>query len=161
MGFTFEANDDGFGATLAKVAGLGSRDYRTPFRRIANAWLKEIDSSFVNEADPFGNPWHPLAKSTIDEKQRKGVSNPTAILQETGELRQSWKADITRVGFTIFSDRVFDDGSTAEIHQFGGVAARSNATIPARPMLPEDEFPPLWQDLAIGFLGDDLDAFLE
>lgn len=152
-------NDRGFGLALQKLSGLGPKDFRTAFRRISRAWLREVDQGFIRETDPYGESWEHLSPRTIRAKRRKGSKYPTAILRDTELLRFSFQAAVSRTGFSIFTDRAFEDGTTPEIHQFGGVNS-DGRTIPARPFLPFEGLPETWRSIAEGYLGDDLDNIL-
>lgn len=143
-----------------KLSGLGPQDFRTSFGRIGRAWLLEIDDGFSRETDPFGNPWEELSPRTIRYKQKKGSANPEAILQDLGLMRNSFNLVVSREGFAIGNDRVFPDGTTAEIHQFGGRHPVSNAPIPSRPMMPLDRLPAEWERIAEGYLGVDMERIL-
>lgn len=155
MGFSFEAEDQGFSFVIKKAQSLGVKDFRTAFRRTGNAWLRFVDEGFDSGRDPYGNPWAPLSKQYAEDKARAGY--PLDILIRDGDLRRSFHREENRTGFAIFSDRVFDDGTDASIHQFGGVHPVTNAFIPQRQMLPYDGFPPHWQQIAEGYLNVDID----
>lgn len=152
-------NDRGFGLALRKLAGLGPKDFRTAFRRISRAWLQEIDQGFIRETDPYGTPWKHLSPRTIRAKRRKGSRFPTAILRDTELFRHSFQAEVNRTGFAVFTDRAFEDGTTPEIHQYGGYNS-DGRSVPARPFLPLDGLPEHWRAIAEGYLGDDLDDIL-
>jgi phage gpG-like protein len=67
------------------------------------------------------------------------------VLQDTRRLRNSFKAEVLDDGLSLFTDRVFSDGITAEIHQFGGTHPRSQVFIPPRELLPfKDNLPTTW-----------------
>lgn len=155
--FKATITDNGFSATLTKAENLGSHDYRTAFRRIGRDWLKQIDQGFELEQDPYGNPWQPLSAGTVAAKAKKGVSDPAAILIESGLFRQSFFAEVSRRGLVLTTDRVFEGGVTPEVHQFGGVV--DGSPIPPRPFLPLEEIPEFWQYLAMTHLGDDMDRY--
>lgn len=161
MPFSVEEHDNGFDLLLTKLSTLGRGDFRTAFRRISRAWLAEINEGFLFARDPYGTPWEKLKESTIAEKTRKGSSYPTEPLRDTDEMRQSFHAEVNRTGFLITSDRVFEDGGTPDIHQFGGVVASSNTFVPARPMVPLEGFPPHWVDIAEGYLMQDFDQAMQ
>lgn len=156
MTFSARSTDRGFGDTLRKAAGLGSEDFRTPFRRISRFWLNEINNGFLRERDPYGNPWEHLSPLTIRLKRERGSRFPTSILRDEDLLRQSFHAEVNRKGFTLFTDRIFDDGTTPEIHQFGGVNA-DGRPVPARPFFPTGDFPPHWVQVAEAYLDDEFD----
>lgn len=147
---------DNLNIALTKAKNLGSNDFRTAFRRTANAWLQEINSGFLRERDPFGNPWKKLHPVTVIHKTASGSRFPNSILRDSDEFRRSFKAEISRTGLGIFTDHVFDDGTGPEIHQFGGTHPRTNSFIPARPFLPIGAFPAEWWQIAEGYIQQDL-----
>lgn len=146
MTFSVEIVDQGFGTTLDKAAELSARDFKPEFLRLGGQLLEEIDSQFFGERDPYGNKWTPLAEFTIQEKRVKGSANANKILQDTGTLRASFRAEVMGDGaLSVFTDRTFPDGVTAAIHQFGGIHRRTNAFIPPRELLPfRDALPVAW-----------------
>ena len=145
--------DEGFTIVLKKAANLGSADFRTAFRRIARDWMDLIMVGFESESDPYGNPWTSLSKFTFEKKGND------AILIESGAFMSSFHSEVTRRGLTIDNSRVFENGYTPAIHQFGGVNA-SGKKVPARPFVPHQEnFPLTWEQSVDHHMGDYLDRY--
>lgn len=73
-----------------------TRDWRPALNEAALYMERETKENFLKQQDPDGNPWKPLAQSTIDSKlrpkrkrkgKRIGKSNtPRAILRDTSTL---------------------------------------------------------------------------
>lgn len=100
-----------------------------------------VDLSFIDTHDPYGNPWAALSPVTI-AKRRNGGSKP---LNDTGRLKASITSNATQHEVTIGTTELY--GKT---HQFGAnqgeYAPRVPwGDIPARPFLPTDGLPALWQ----------------
>ncbi len=76
----------------------------------AAAAHSELENSFIQSIDPYGNPWRPLSSRT---------GKP---LLDTGILAASWKFPITRDGFVVETNLVY-----AGIHQYGGIVRAKNA----------------------------------
>lgn len=77
------------------------------------------------KVDPDGNPWAPLAESTV---RRKGHSS---ILFETGELAKSIQVERSGKTFTVITS----DVDYADYMQEGFTHWRSGKRVPARPFM--------------------------
>ena len=82
---------------------------RPAFKSIGEAMLRSTDERFRNQVDPQGQPWKPLAASTL--KRKRGPK----ILTESHQLRNSmtYKADDEKL-------QVGTNAVHAAIHQLGG-----------------------------------------
>lgn len=143
--FSVTTTDSGVMDALNKAAGLSAVSFDPELRRLGDTLLQEIGSEFFGERDPYGQPWAPLKAISVLVKREKGSPNAERILQDTGALKQSFKWEVVPGGLSIYTDRRFNDGVTAAIHQLGGVHPRTNSFIPPREMLPfRDQLPPEW-----------------
>lgn len=143
--FSVQIEDKGFTEAIAKAAGLSDKDFQPELGRLGDTLLMEISGEFTGERDPYGNKWAPLKPVTIEVKKEHGSRTPSAILQDTGTLARSFHWQLVPGGLSIYTERSFPDGVTAEIHQLGGTHPRSNAFIPPREMLPfRDQLPVDW-----------------
>ncbi len=114
----------GLEALKRRLDRLADPDLEGALAAIGQALVEKVEQGFEREADPYGEPWKPLAPSTLEKRRKKGRG--AKILQDTGVMRRSlnWRLlgrDAVAVGF---ADR------KAIWHQFG------TDRIPARPMLP-------------------------
>ena len=143
---------------LRQARLLSPQGFRPEFNAIGRALRDIVKEGFVTELDPYGNPWPRLARSTVRFKAKNGVANPEGILKETGALSNSFQYRALSNGVRLFSTRVFDDGTTAEIHQEGGEHPVSGNIIPQRRMLPDDgNWPPEWENVVDRIIGDGID----
>jgi phage gpG-like protein len=148
MPFSAEIVDSGFGEAVDKAVNFNVADFAPELASLGAALVDEIKGEFGGARDPYGNKWAPLKAVTIEEKQKRGSPTPDQILQDTGLLLRSFKFEVQDTGLSVFTDRIFPDGTTAEIHQFGGTHPRSGSFIAARALLPWEEPLPLdWQSL--------------
>ena len=92
---------------------------------------REIEHEFDMGTDPYGQPWAPLAPSTI----ARGRHHPP--LTDSGEMRGSVDVQPTARSITISID------SPYEYHQEG-----DGSRMPARKILPEGTLPQSWVDAA-------------
>jgi len=114
----------GLEALKRRLERLAEPDLEGALAAIGQALVEKVEQGFEREADPYGEPWKPLAPSTLEKRRKKGRG--AKILQDTGVMRRSlnWRLlgrDAVAVGF---ADR------KAIWHQIG------TDRIPARPMLP-------------------------
>lgn len=142
---------------------------------IGRFMLTQVQMEFRQGKDPYGTPWKPLSKTTI-ERRRKGKGKPGAgaggvqILKDTGRLAASFTYDADAESVTVGTNV-----SYAKTHQFGAAmgqygryyqlarlkfakgdfrrAAGSKkghpipwGNIPARPFLPTHGLPGAWKD---------------
>lgn len=115
----------------AMAEALTPRNRRTVHRQIGERLRGIVLRNFQYERND-GNKWAPLKPKTV---KRKALDGYKKILQNTGQLRQSFdkvwdenKAGVGAKGF-VGGKRPFE---LAAIHEFG-VPQKG---IPARPMLP-------------------------
>ena len=100
-----------------------------------------VDLSFIDTHDPYGNPWAALSPVTI-AKRRNSSSKP---LNDTGVLKESITSNASPHEVTIGTTELY--GKT---HQFGANQGEYAphvpwGDVPARPFLPTDGLPALWQ----------------
>lgn len=110
---------------------------------IGAAILSEVDLSFVESRDPWGNHWAALsAKTTLPMRRKgKGTGADAQILMDTGKLAESFSHQTTKRSVTVGTTKKY-----AGTHQFGAAQGAYGRTrrggpipwgrIPARPMLP-------------------------
>jgi phage virion morphogenesis protein len=144
---SFDWEDEQARGLLSRVVSA----FVSPARIIAaasHALVERIRLCFVDQRDPWGNPWAPLADATLAHRRDQGRSG-VSILRDTGQLFASLADGVDNDEAAIhlgFADR------PASIHQWGGRAGRNHAvTIPARPMMPirQDgtvDMPSDWRD---------------
>jgi len=97
-------------------------------RELEDATLEQIDDGFERGEDAMGNNWQPLSPLTVELKRQKGVANPTKILVETSELRNSFEGDVDATSYAL---EVAVDDPKAQYHEFGA----PDANIPKRAMV--------------------------
>lgn len=114
----------GLEALKRRLARLSEPDFEGALAAIGQALVEKVEQSFEREADPYGEPWKPLAPSTLEKRRKKGRG--AKILQDTGVMRRSlnWQLRGRNAVAVGFSDK------KAVWHQEG------TERIPARPMLP-------------------------
>ena len=131
--------DFGLREKLKRLNGLSTENLRLGMEQVGRKWLRFVDAGFKNERDPYGNNWEGIAFRTIMKKRDRGSKNPFAILQDSGEMRDSFVFRANSKGLTIWNARgPFEDGSGPGVHQYGGTTAEG-FNIPARPMVPTFE----------------------
>ena len=113
-----------------------------------------IDQTFINTHDPYDNPWAALSPVTI-AKRRNSSSKP---LNDTGRLKASITSNATQHEVTIGTTELY--GKT---HQFGANQGEYAphvpwGDIPARPFLPTDGLPALWQQDIIDVIRHHLES---
>jgi phage gpG-like protein len=145
-------------AALQKLAA-GIADTNKANQQLSVKLEGEVLANFASEGSEFGNPWQPLALSTILERLRRSPKSKGAIakakgifkaggtskqaysasgaglikiLQDTGGLRQSFAGffDATQAGVGAQSNAAHADLSI--VHEHGD----PSRNLPARPMLP-------------------------
>lgn len=109
---------------LRKLGGVPSRASRAASEKIAEVIQDQFDAG----VDPYGEPWAPLAPSTLERKQGPG------ILDETGAMRES--IDVSPMSGAGVKVTIGED--YARFHQEG------TSRMPARKILPEEELPDTW-----------------
>lgn len=118
----------GFAALAAKLASLTKIPSEVP-EPIALAFNEQLQREFVEEKDPYGRAWKPLAKSTI---QRKGHDR---IMFESGDMLEQTKAHAV-------GDRIEFVGT-----EYGPFHQGASGNRPARPAVPnESALPKDWQE---------------
>ncbi len=100
-----------------------------------------VDESFYDTHDPYGNPWAALSPVTI-AKRRNSSSKP---LNDTGRLKASITSNASQHEVTVGTNTIY-----APTHQFGANQGEYAphvpwGDVPARPFLPTDGLPALWQ----------------
>ena len=102
------------------LARLG--DLSRPMAAIGQHLVTEADLAFRRERDPWGEPWEPLAASTLRQRRsgRRRGARAARVLQDTGRLRSSlaYRADASGVS-------VGTNVRYARIHQLGGTIERA------------------------------------
>jgi len=146
MTFSVKTSDSGVVDSVIKAATLSAVQFAPEMGRLGQQLLEEISGQFFGARDPYNQPWAPLKAITVEIKKRKGSPNADKTLQDTGRLRDSFRAEVLPSGnLSIYTDRRFRDGTSAEIHQFGGTHPRSQSFIPSRELLPfRDQLPTEW-----------------
>ena len=136
-------------ALLGRLATIG-KDL-DPVKQAARFVRAQIAQGFVDQRDPYGNSWKPLADATLKLRMRAGNSS-TQILDDSGEMRRSL--------------RVRDDTVTirtpAEFHQTGGpmiMFGKHRAWLPQRRIMPindqgQADLPEAWADVIAGYFTD-------
>lgn len=104
------------------------KNRKVPNRQWAAALFAWVQRNFQEQGALSGQPWVPLAPSTVKEKARLGYS-PLALIR-TGNLRQSF-APFSDVNFAGVGAQASAGVDYAKVHQEG------SDRVPARPMLPE------------------------
>lgn len=99
------------------------RDLTPAMQAAASAVTKGISDRFRSATDWDGQPWQPLAASTVANR-RKGSKR---ILQDTGVLKNSITATAGKRSLTFGTITPY-----AGIHQFGGNAGRGGRSVIAR-----------------------------
>jgi phage virion morphogenesis protein len=148
-----EVKDDQVQATMRKLLQRTS-DLSVPMADIARHFVNVTEDAFAEETSPFGIPWLPLARSTIesrvgrmagkrkggyrkDGRISKGVADRAAgfkKLQDSGQLAASINSESGRDYAQVSAGKVY-----AAIHQFGGKAGKGHSVeVPARPYFPVD-----------------------
>lgn len=110
-------------------------------KNLAEQTVELVRQGFEHESDPYGNDWAPL-------KYRDG-----RILQDSGRMRDTWHwEDVSARGYTVAPGVDY-----AVYHQDG------TRTIPARPMVPDQDLPDDWKralsDIATRILSDHFNGF--
>lgn len=97
---------------------------------IAERLQERVRDTYANEQDPYGNPWAPLAESTV---RRKGGNS--VILTRTGASQADCGARaLAGAGVAVYAN------GAAGWHQ------EAHGSRPARPVLPDRGLPPAWRD---------------
>jgi len=101
----------------AFFAPLQGQNLSAALKNIGEYGLTRIDRRFKTQTDPQGQPWRPLARSTVKTKARRGKR--LKILQQDGDLRRTIVYRVDRDGVVWGTNRPY-----AAIHQFGGRVKR-------------------------------------
>lgn len=146
--FSVEIEDKGFSEALAAAAGLGVESLRPELGRLGESLIEfEIKHEFAAGVNPYGAAWELLRPYTIERKKQEHSAHPFDVLKDTGELANSFHSEVIPEGVSIYTDRVFADGTTAAIHQEGGTHPRTLHFLPPREMLPFEGLPIDWLQL--------------
>lgn len=158
--FDIKIRDLGFRERLKRAQKLSTANLTIGMERIGRRWLQLVDQGFKEERDPYGNSWEPLAVRTIRKKRKLGYRRPEAVLQASGQMRDSFAFHATSRSLTLYNSRsAFPDGTDAGIHQTGG---QGEFKIPARPMVPfDDDLPDEWMKAAHNAITYALGRYME
>jgi phage gpG-like protein len=121
-GPTFVWDDSKAQALFARLSAAG-RSVGPLLDTVVHAITERVRLAFHDQADPWGEPWTPLARVTLNQR-RDGGGGGVSILRDTGQLLASLVGAVTRGLADIrigFADR------PATIHQFGGTIKRTLA----------------------------------
>lgn len=102
-------------ALQASLAGL--------LNDVGDEALAAIDTAFEQERTPAGEPWAPLAGSTVAAK------GDSTILQDTGDLRESFGTQVTWSPTGEKRLTIYSTDEKLRFHEFG------TETMPARPIM--------------------------
>jgi len=133
--FAVHVDDEEVRLDLANLAEA-CRDTLPFMEDVAAHMMASVGKNFSEEASPSGEPWAPLAPTTVAQRRK----NSSRILQDTGQhLRDTISPEVTPARV-----RIGPHWNLSAVHQFGtNRAGRGNSTtIPARPFLgfrPEDQ----------------------
>lgn len=113
---------------------------------VGNVMSSLVDQTFTDTQDPYGNPWAALSPVTV-EMRRKGPRPGVAdrVMSDTGRLKASITHHASQHEVTVGTNTIY-----APTHQFGANQGEYAphvpwGDIPARPFLPTDGLPALWQ----------------
>lgn len=132
----------------AALQRLIDRLYSTeqPMREIGAVIDTQVQLGFRAGKDPEGRPWAPLSPVTIARRSHGG----TKPLRDTGRLQNSFSTQITRNSVEYGTNVEY-----ASTHQYGARQGEYGRTqrggpipwgnIPARPMLPVDRLPAIYE----------------
>lgn len=152
----------GLDSVLAALGRLANPPMRAAFDEIGQYLVGEIQQLFRAGTAPDGTPWKPSLRA-----QAEGGKT----LVDRGHLRDSYTHDASNTELLVGTN-----DKRARIHQYGGEIRPLNAralhfvlpggrhvatqkvTMPARPMLPEGDLPPAWQDEVLDILQHHLAA---
>jgi len=128
----FSLNFDIEGVREMSVAfdyvGKEIKDFSTPLKKSKDLLLKTWDKNFLRSGATLGEPWKPLAPSTISEKSKK--YGRRRILERTGRMRKSFESKSTRYDVTLYNS-----SSYFKYHQSLGARKK----LPRRVMMKIDE----------------------
>ncbi len=126
---------------LGELTTVPSRASKASARKIERL----IDDEFATGSDPYGDPWDPLAESTVEKK-----GGDDRILIETSNMRRGIHVrPLPRAGIAVTSD--------AEYMGFHQGEGSPRANIPPRHVLPEGEIPDSWERAIGRSLDDEFD----
>ncbi len=114
----------------AEAIQLGSED---AVPAVGQVLVEDADTCFVNEADPWGEPWPALKPATVRERARLGKTGK--ILVRDGVLRGSIAATPTTRTAGVTMAEVFAGGPAAAYaahQQFGDEHMAGRAYFPIR-----------------------------
>jgi hypothetical protein len=84
-----------------------------------------VDEVFTTEGASIGQPWEPLARYTVQEREHFGYGGTNPILQREGYLRRSLM-DPGMEPQTIYVRKMGEGGDTLEPHLSGNEAILEN-----------------------------------
>jgi len=142
-GVHVEINDTAIVNALNRLLESGGN--LTPaFQEFGDFMESELQEQFQDSKDAYGFPWSP-------SKRAQNEANAKTLV-EHGHLRDSFHPVVTSETLIFGSNAVY-----AAIHQFGGETGRNHkTTLPARPMLPDDGWPTVWEEEIVDILTEHL-----
>ena len=119
---------------LAKTIGELARVPSRAAPAVAKALTKLVQREFTTGTDPYGNPWKPLAASTIRRRPWRGPPplTDTRTMRRTLSIRPTQGAGLS---MTI--------AHPAAPHQTGWAGSQGSG--PARPIFPMYGLPATWR----------------
>ncbi len=140
----------GLESVAAVLGQLADFDPAPAYDEMGQYLVSEVQQLFRASTAPDGTPWKPSRRAAL-------AGGKTLV--DRGHLRDSYTSEVTAEGLSVGSG-----DKRARIHQHGGVIRPVSApylmfrgaddqfrrvksvTMPARPVLPEGDLPPAWQD---------------
>jgi phage virion morphogenesis protein len=126
-----QVNDNQLSATLTRLERQ-LNDLTPAFKAIGEYYLRRTDDGFRSETNPYGQPWAPLAASTLKQKARKNRIPKT--LQSRGIMRASTSYQATSrsvlIGFAT---------NYAQYHQFGTKKMAQRMLLPSNGLPQQDQ----------------------
>lgn len=105
-------------------------------------FVSQVKAIWKNAIMTGRMPWQPLAASTIAQKEREGVANPTLPLYRTGDLlnridrwRVEFEVNKDHISASLVMDQNDDDLCIDQDMFFGSDRVGKNSKIPARPLV--------------------------
>jgi phage virion morphogenesis protein len=120
MNLTFEIQDNGIAMRLTALAQAAG-NLSTVLESIGDALANNIQMTFHDQSDPWGQGWQPLSQATIARRRKKSDK----ILRDTGALMNGINYQVSGDSVTVGPNVWY-----GMFHQFGTKRA------PARPFMP-------------------------
>jgi hypothetical protein len=112
-------------ANLRRLSSVPSRASKQAAENISSVIQEQFDAG----VDAYGEPWAPLAPSTLAKKTGPGILDETSAMRDSIEVSPMAGAGI----------KIVIDDEKAIFHQTG------TTRMPARPILPTGEMPDTWE----------------